>query len=86
MATGCASVPPVQHPTLEITLPEEWTTENSRTGAVEVTWWEDFDDGGLSSARRLGGVGGGWGEFNAQRFGDMTSDQDASVDFKSEPT
>ena len=50
MATGCASVPPVLHPTLEITLPEEWTTENSRTGAVEVTWWEDFDDGGLSSA------------------------------------
>jgi multidrug efflux system outer membrane protein len=50
IATGCASVPAVQHPTLEIALPEEWSAENSRSGALEVTWWEDFDDSGLAAA------------------------------------
>ena len=50
VATGCVSVPPAQHPKLEIELPEEWSAENSLNGALEVTWWEDFDDGGLSAA------------------------------------
>ena len=50
VATGGVSVPPAQHPKLEIELPEEWSAENSLNGALEVTWWEDFDDGGLSAA------------------------------------
>ena len=50
VATGCVSVPPAQHPKLEIELPEEWSAENSLNGALEVTWWEDFDDSGISAS------------------------------------
>ena len=50
LAAGCASAPPVAHPALDIDLPEDWTTRDVPSGQLDVTWWEDFDDGGLAAA------------------------------------
>jgi len=50
LATACASAPPVEHPALDIERPEVWTAEDLPEGQIDVTWWEDFDDGGLASA------------------------------------
>ena len=50
LAGGCASAPPVEHPTLDIALPENWAARELLNGQFDVTWWEDFDDGGLASA------------------------------------
>ena len=50
LAAGCASAPPVEHPALDIDLPEDWTARDLPSGQLDVTWWEDFDDGGLVSA------------------------------------
>lgn len=53
LATACASAPPVEHPALDIERPEVWTAEDLPDGQIDVTWWEDFDDGGLASAVNL---------------------------------
>ena len=50
LAAGCASAPPVKHPALDIELPEDWTTRDVTNGQLDVTWWEDFGDGGLATA------------------------------------
>ena len=50
LASGCASAPPVKHPALDIKLPEDWTTRDVTNGQLDVTWWEDFGDGGLATA------------------------------------
>lgn len=50
LTVGCATAPTVQHPALEIELPGEWTSQELPEGQLGVTWWDDFDDGGLASA------------------------------------
>ena len=50
LAGGCASAPPVEHPALDITPPENWTARELPDGQLSVTWWEDFGDGGLAAA------------------------------------
>ena len=47
---GCASAPPVAHPTLDLEIPTDWTADEVPVGQVAVTWWQDFDDAGLSAA------------------------------------
>jgi NodT family efflux transporter outer membrane factor (OMF) lipoprotein len=50
LAGGCASVPSVEHPALDIPLPENWTIQELPHGQLTVTWWEDFGDDGLATA------------------------------------
>ena len=50
VAVGCASAPPVEPPVLDVQIPTEWTAEEVPVGQVDVTWWEDFGDGGLAAA------------------------------------
>ena len=50
LTVGCATAPPIEHPALEIELPQEWTSEDPPEGQLSVTWWDDFEDGGLASA------------------------------------
>ena len=50
LAGGCASAPPVEHPALDIALPENWTARELPEGRLGATWWEDFGDGGLATA------------------------------------
>ena len=50
LTVGCATAPPIEHPALEIELPVEWTSNDLPEGQLGVTWWDDFDDGGLASA------------------------------------
>ena len=50
LAGGCASAPPVEHPALDIALPENWTARELPDGQLDVTWWDDFGDGGLATA------------------------------------
>mgnify|MGYP001998910805 FL=1 len=40
-ALSCASAPRVDHPTLELTVPEQWTSA-SPDGAVGDHWWRDL--------------------------------------------
>ncbi len=47
---GCASALPVEHPTLDITLPQNWTARELPDSQLDVMWWEDFGDGGLAAA------------------------------------
>jgi len=47
---GCASAPPVEHPVLDIALPQNWTARELPDGQFGVTWWEDFGDDGLAAA------------------------------------
>ena len=49
LAGGCASAAPVEHPALDIALPENWTARELPDGQFDVTWWEDFGDGGLAA-------------------------------------
>ena len=50
LTVGCATAPQIEHPALEIELPVEWTSKDLPEGQLGVTWWDDFDDGGLASA------------------------------------
>ena len=50
LAAGCASAPPVSAPTLDVTIPTDWTADDVPAGHVSVTWWQDFGDAGLSAA------------------------------------
>ena len=40
-ALSCATAPRVDHPTLELTVPEQWTSA-SPDGAVGDHWWRDL--------------------------------------------
>ena len=50
LAGGCASAPPVEHPTLDIALPQDWTARELPDGQLGVMWWQDFGDDGLATA------------------------------------
>ena len=50
LAAGCASAPPVEPPVLDVTIPTDWTADDTPAGQVSVRWWQDFDDAGLSEA------------------------------------
>ncbi len=49
VAVGCASALPVEPPVLDVQIPTEWTAEEVPVGQVEVTWWNDFGDEGLTA-------------------------------------
>ena len=40
-ALSCATAPRVDHPALELTVPEQWTTAGP-AGAVGDRWWRDL--------------------------------------------
>ena len=50
LAGGCASALPVEHPTLDIALPQDWTARELPEGQLGVMWWQDFGDDGLATA------------------------------------
>ena len=50
LAVGCATVPPVAHPVLEVTIPDDWAASDPPAGQIDVMWWNDFGDTGLSAA------------------------------------
>ena len=41
-ALSCATAPRVDHPALELTVPEQWTT-GGPAGAVGDRWWRDHE-------------------------------------------
>ena len=47
---GCATAPPIEVPQLDVTVPEAWTAAAVPAGQIDVEWWSDFDDPGLSAA------------------------------------
>jgi len=42
LAYGCASVPKVAQPDLDVAPPEQWTGASLAEGRVDPTWWESF--------------------------------------------
>ena len=50
LAVGCASVPLVDHPVLDVSIPDDWATHDLPTGQIDVMWWNAFGDTGLSAA------------------------------------
>jgi NodT family efflux transporter outer membrane factor (OMF) lipoprotein len=42
LALGCASVPKVAQPDLDLETPAEWTGASLAQGQVDPTWWESF--------------------------------------------
>ena len=50
LAVGCASAPLVDHPVLDVSVPDDWATHDLPTGQIDVMWWNDFGDTGLSAA------------------------------------
>ena len=50
LLTGCATAPVFSPPVLSVGIPEEWTGGDLAVGQVDVEWWNDFADVGLSAA------------------------------------
>jgi NodT family efflux transporter outer membrane factor (OMF) lipoprotein len=42
LAFGCASVPKVSEPDLDVATPDQWTGASLAEGRVDPTWWESF--------------------------------------------
>jgi NodT family efflux transporter outer membrane factor (OMF) lipoprotein len=42
LVVGCASVPKVSQPDLDVATPEQWTGASLDAGQVDPTWWESF--------------------------------------------
>ena len=42
--SACASSPPVEHPDLDVDVPETWTTQTSDGVGAQPAWWRTFDD------------------------------------------
>ena len=42
LALGCASVPEVSRPDLDVATPEQWTGTDLAEGSVDPSWWESF--------------------------------------------
>lgn len=49
--TGCATAPRVEHPNLDVAVPDRWTVEVS-ADSTRPLWWTDFEDAGLEDAVR----------------------------------
>ena len=51
LAVGCATAPPVVvHPVLDVAIPDDWAGRDLPVGQIDVMWWTDFGDTGLSAA------------------------------------
>ena len=42
LAAGCASVPKVSQPDLDVATPDQWTGASLAEGPVDPAWWESF--------------------------------------------
>ena len=49
LLVGCITVPPSTYPEVEVQIPDDWTASHIPVGQINVTWWNDFEDVGLSS-------------------------------------
>ncbi len=53
LAAGCATVPPIELPQLNVVTPEQWTAAAVPPGQINLDWWTDFGDLGLSEAVKV---------------------------------
>jgi multidrug efflux system outer membrane protein len=49
LIAGCVSAPPVEPPTLDVSIPATWITENTQTGQLDSDWWKAFEDSELTN-------------------------------------
>jgi multidrug efflux system outer membrane protein len=53
LAAACTSPPPVEYPSLEMPVPDQWTGGPTDDGALDSDWWTVFDDPALTNAVTL---------------------------------
>ena len=49
LTAGCASAPPIEPPTLDVTVPPAWTAAEVSTGPLDADWWSAFGDSALTA-------------------------------------
>jgi NodT family efflux transporter outer membrane factor (OMF) lipoprotein len=52
LALGCASVPKVSQPDLDVTTPDQWTGAAVAEGQVDPSWWKSFGSPELNATIR----------------------------------
>jgi NodT family efflux transporter outer membrane factor (OMF) lipoprotein len=48
LLAACATAPEVDHPSLEIDIPSQWTARETVPGEIDEQWWTAFGDPGLN--------------------------------------